>query len=132
MLQHVSILRTEPDARALWNFLKANWRAMSASGKPLAVTVQQHKARRNNDQNRLYRKRLNHIAAAAWIGGKQYSAEVWHEQFKRQFIGMEELPDGSKTGISTTTLSVAEFADYITQVEAYAATDLAVQFDHQP
>lgn len=129
MLMHASVLRTERDARALGHFLKANWRAMSANGKPLAVTVQEHKARRNTDQNRLYWKRLNDIAAAAWIGGKQYSAEVWHEQFKRQFIGMEALPDGSKTGLSTTTLSVADFADYITQIEAYASTDLAVFFD---
>ena len=62
------------------------------------------------------------------MGGKLYSAESWHEQFKRQFIGVEELPSGEVIGKSSTGLSKAEFCDFCTQVEAYAATELGVRF----
>ena len=62
------------------------------------------------------------------VNGKQYSAETWHELFKRMFIGVEELPDGSVIGKSSTALTTAEFSDFCTQVEAYAASELGVTF----
>lgn len=126
MLLRVFILREEQHARALWAFLKGNWRALAQAGRPLSITVQEHKAKRSQEQNRLYWQRLNEIAAQAWVGGRQFGAEAWHEQFKRQYIGMEELPRGGTVGISTTTLSVAEFSEYLNQIEAYAATDLGI------
>lgn len=126
MLLRVFVLRDEPHARALWGFLKANWKELAQAGRPLSITVQEHKAKRSLEQNRLYWQRLNEIADQAWVGGKQYSAEAWHEHFKRLFIGMDELPGGGKVGISTTTLSVADFSDYINRIEAYAATELGI------
>jgi hypothetical protein len=35
---------------------------------------------------------------------------------------------GGTAGISTTTLSVGEFAEYIQQIEAYAASGLGIHF----
>lgn len=99
---------------------------MAAAGTPLAVTVARHEERRNAAQNRAYWRMPNQIASDAWIGGKTYSAECWHEQFKRQFIGIEELPDGGTRGISTTTLKVSEFATYMNRVAAYAAAELGI------
>jgi hypothetical protein len=72
---------------------------------------------------------LNEIAANAWVDGKQYSAEAWHEHFKRQFIGTEELPGGSTAGISTTTLDVGAFSEYIERVIQYAAEHLGVMIE---
>jgi hypothetical protein len=48
---------------------------------------------------------------------------------ERQFIGMEELPNGDKSSLSSTSLSVGEFADYITQVERYASADLGLNLE---
>lgn len=126
MLLRVFVLRDEPHARSLWGFLKANWKELAQAGRPLSITVQEHKAKRSLEQNRLYWQRLNEIAEQAWVGGKQFSAEAWHEFYKRQLIGYEELPRGGTVGISTTSLSVAEFSDYINRVEAYAATELGI------
>ena len=127
MLLRTFILREEVNANALWSFLKANWRDTAKAGKPLAVTVQEYKAKRTGDQNRYYWRTLNEIAGQAWVGGKQFSADSWHEFFKRQMIGHEELPHGGTVGISTTSLSVAEFAEYVGKVEAYAASDLGIE-----
>ena len=79
MLFRTFILREEVNASALWSFLKANWRDTAKDGKPLAVTVQEYKAKRSGDQNRYYWQRLNEIAEQAWIGGRQFSADAWHE-----------------------------------------------------
>ena len=128
MLSRTFVLSTEANANALWSFLKANWRQTAKAGKPLAVTVQEYKAKRSGDQNRYYWQRLNEIAEQAWIGGRQFSADAWHEHFKRQFVGSEDLPHGGTAGISTTSLSVAEFAEYVGRVEAYAASELGIEF----
>lgn len=71
---------------------------------------------------------LAQIAAQAVVNGRQYPAEVWHEQFKRQFIGVEELPSGEVVGKSSTGLTTAEFSAFCDQVEAWAATELGVTF----
>lgn len=86
--------------------------------------------KRSKPQNRRYWGQgvLAQIAQQAAPNGKLYSAEVWHEQFKRQFIGVEELPNGEVIGKSSTGLSKAEFSDFCTQVEAFAAQELGVVF----
>lgn len=121
------VLRQDAAAQGLWAFLKANWRSCAEQGKPLAVTVAHHKDRRSGRQNRLYWAVLNKIAEDGWLNGKRFSAEAWHEFFKGRFIGLEETPDGRRTGISTATLDVAEFADYMTKIEVFAASDLGIE-----
>lgn len=81
-------------------------------------------------QNRRYWGRgvLAQIAEQAAPGGKLFPADIWHEQFKRQFIGVIELPNGQVIGKSSTTLSTKEFCDFSDDVEAYAATELGVRF----
>lgn len=98
------------------------------AGKRLVITIAPEK--RSSPQNRRYWGRgvLAQIAQQAAPNGKLYSAEVWHEQFKRQFIGVEELPNGEVIGKSSTGLSKAEFSDFCTQVEAFAAQELGVVF----
>ena len=88
------------------------------------------KMQRTPRQNRRYWGRgvLAQIAEQATVRGKLYSAEIWHEQFKRQFIGIEELPSGEVVGKSSAGLSTAEFCVFCDQVEAFAAADLGVTF----
>ena len=71
---------------------------------------------------------LAQIAAQATVGGKLYSADTWHEQFKRQFIGVIELPNGDVVGMSSTKLTTAEFCQFSDLVEAWALTELGVVF----
>ena len=122
------VLRGDTNAQALWNFLKHNWRALADAGKPLAITVAEHRAKRSGEQNKRLWALLNEIAEQAMLDGKQYSAEAWHEHLKRTLIGVEELPGGGSVGISTTKLNVEEFGAYMTRIEAYAAQNFGIEF----
>lgn len=88
------------------------------------------KRKRTKLQNRRYWGNgvLAQVAAQATVNGRLFPAEVWHEQFKRQFIGVIELPCGQVVGKSSTDLDAAAFSDFCAQVEAYAATELGVTF----
>lgn len=97
-------------------------------GKRWVLTVSLRK--RTKAQNRRYWGNgvLKQIADQAAVNGRLYSAETWHEQFKRQFIGVIELPSGEVIGKSSADLTTAEFCEFCDQVEAYAATHLGVTF----
>jgi len=86
--------------------------------------------KRTKPQNRRYWGRgvLAQIAEQATVNGRLYSAESWHEMFKRMFIGYDELPNGEIIGKSSTKLTTAEFCNFCDQVEAYACTELGVRF----
>jgi hypothetical protein len=93
---------------------------MQAGGR-WVLTVTRRK--RTPAQNRRYWGKgvLAQIAEQAAPGGKLFDAETWHEQFKRQFIGVIEMPDGR------------EFCKFSDKVEAFAASELGVTFyDLQP
>lgn len=98
------------------------------ASKTLTLTVSLKK--RTKPQNRRYWGRgvLAQIAEQATVNGRLFSAEVWHELAKRKFIGVDELPNGDVIGKSSTSLTTAEFCDFCTRVEAWAATDLGVRF----
>lgn len=115
------------------------WAAIKAQVFPFLAEVLQgghrwvlsiKRMKRTSRQNRRYWGNgvLAQVAQQAVVNGKQFSAETWHELFKRKFIGMDELPDGSVVGKSSTKLTTAEFSDFCTQVEAYAAQHLGVTF----
>ncbi len=123
------VLLDDKIAHRLWAFLKSNWRAMAEAGTPLVISISEYKSKRSLEQNKYYWRLLENIARNAWVSGKQFSAETWHEQAKRLFIGMIELPDGSLAGMSTTGLNVAEFHDYITQIESYATAELGIELE---
>ncbi len=98
------------------------------AGGQWVLTVSRRK--RTKQQNKRYWGKgvLAQIAEQAILEGKRYSAEIWHEQFKRQFIGVEELPNGDVVGMSSADLSTTDFSDFCTQVEAWAASELGVVF----
>lgn len=115
------------------------WAAIKAQVFPFLATVLQSgqrwvltisKRKRTKHQNARYWGKgvLAQIAAQAVVDGKLYPAEVWHEQFKRQFIGVIELPNGQVIGDSSTKLTTSEFCDFSDQVEAFAASELGVVF----
>lgn len=102
--------------------------AVLQSGQRWVLTISKRK--RTKPQNARYWGGgvLQQIAEQAVVNGKLYPAEVWHEQFKRQFIGVIELPSGEVIGMSSAGLSTTEFCEFSDKVEAWAATDLGVVF----
>jgi hypothetical protein len=117
------------------------------AAKPLEVVIREEKKKRSIDQNSLYwAGPLRDIAEQAWVQGRQYSAEVWHEHFKREllpepsradidyahvkegFVKWAITPGGEYVLVgSTTGLTVRGMAEYLEQVYAYGAS-LGVQF----
>ena len=108
----------------LFPFLKQ----VMQGGSVWVLTITRRK--RTKPQNRRYWGRgvLAQIAEQATVNGKQFAAEVWHEQFKRMFIGVIELPNGDVIGKSSTNLDTKEFCEFSDRVEAWAATELGVTF----
>lgn len=115
------------------------WAAIKAQLFPFLAQVLQgghrwvltiSRRKRTKPQNRRYWGRgvLAQIAEQATVNGRLFPAEVWHEQMKRQFIGVIELPNGEVVGKSSTELDTAEFSEFCGKVEAYAATELGVTF----
>lgn len=99
--------------------------AAAQEGQELELLLRPAKSKRSQEQNRRYWALLREVASVVWIDGRRYSDEVWHEQFKRWFIGMEEvvMPDKQveQRGMSTTTLTVSEFNAYMAEIETWCA-----------
>lgn len=88
------------------------------------------RGKRTKPQNRRYWGKgvLAQIAEQATVNGRLFADKTWHEQFKRQFIGVIEIPNGQVVGKSSAGLSTVEFSEFCMAVEAYAATELGVVF----
>jgi hypothetical protein len=117
------------------------------SAKPLEIVVREEVKARKPDQNSLmWVGPLADIAEQGYVQGRSYSAEVWHEHFKKEYLP-EEFEEGiTKEGYrkwdftpagdrvligSTTQLTVRGFALYLQQVEAFGAS-IGVQFHANP
>lgn len=126
-------LRSGPAWNAVVAFIRANAPAFAERGEPLRVIVTADEKRRNSQQNRMYWGAiLKDISEQAWLNGQQFNKDVWHEFCARKYGVCEEmtLPDGEiiLKRKSTTEMSVGEFSDYMTQVQAFAAS-LGVDFN---
>lgn len=118
---------------ALVAFVKANAPAFAEKGEPLRVIVTSEERKRNAEQNRFYwGVVLRDIAEQAWVEGRQFDKDTWHEYFARKFGVCEDvtLPDGEiiVRRKSTTAMSVHEFSEYTTKVQAHAAGHFGVEF----
>ncbi len=113
----------------------------------IEIVIQPRKQKRSNAQNALFwGARLKEISEQAWVGGKQFSSDVWHEHLKREYLpeGHEEdfermvrkgyvkwefLPNGERQMVgSTTQLTTYGMTVYMTKCESYAAQELGVRF----
>lgn len=125
MMQSVTyrlqIQNMRPLMTTIWNNLQG-WLKESPD---LEISIRPYKSKRSIEQNRRLWKIYGELADKAWVNGRRYSAETWHEYCKGYFLGFElkAMPDGSelKTPISTTTLNTAEMTDYQNRLQAWAA-----------
>lgn len=147
-VERTFVLVGEPQFKAALAVVGANWQAMAADGHPLAMRIYEHKERRTLEQQALMWIRLDEIASQAWVDGRQYSDVVWHEQMKREFLPDELgptkrcrkgyvkwqiMPSGDRALLgSTTQLTTFGMAEYMTQLMAYGAGELGVQFAATP
>lgn len=115
-------------------FVKANAKACIDRGEPLRLIITSDEKKRNAEQNRFYwGVALRDIAEQAWVDGRQYDKDTWHEYFARMFGVSDELtlPDGEiiLRRKSTTQMTVGEFSAYTERIQAWAANNLGVEFD---
>ena len=130
-MQKTIVLRGDLQAQSLWAFLKQNWRAMADAGKPLAVSITEAKSKRSTSQNARYWALVTEIAEQAWVDGKQFGKDAWHEHLARRFGVCREitLPDGTNIMVrkSTADMDMQTFAAYLAKIEAYAVRELGVE-----
>lgn len=107
-----------PAFRAAWDLVQG---LMRETGTGYELVLRPLKSKRSIEQNKRYWKLLLELSDVAWVGDRQFTKDAWHEYFKREFIGIEELPGGGQIGISTAKLSVEEFGNYMTRIEQWAA-----------
>ena len=127
-------LRAPSAWTALVAFIKANAQACLDRGHTLRVIVTEDEKRRNSEQNRRYWGYiLKTISDQAWVNGRQFDKDVWHEWFARKFGVCEDitLPNGEiiVRRKSTTDMTIGEFSEYMNLVESDAAHDLGVIFE---
>ena len=117
----------------IWPWVKS----MTTAGNQLVLTVGSKEEDRTLAQNRFYwGPCLGDISEQASIAGIKYSKEAWHELFKRQHLGFEvDKVRVAGKGIrvirrlrSTSKLKVKAMGEYLEKVQAFAATELGVQF----
>lgn len=101
-------------------------------GGDLEITIRPYKAKRSYEQNKRLWAIYGELADKAWVNGRRYSAETWHEYCKGYFLGFElkAMPDGGelKTPISTTRLNVAEMTEYQNNIQSWAANEFKISW----
>jgi len=125
-LERFFIIRDELILARMEAFVRGNWRALAAAEKPLTVHVAEYQAKRTLQQNAGYWALISQIAEEAWVDGKKFSRDAWHEFFREKYLTKLEGPAGLYA-VSTTSLTVREFSEFIGKVEAYAATQLGCE-----
>lgn len=125
-------------AKILWNFLKSNCKAFSDRGTPLRVIVTEEEMDRLDVQIAYYfGPCMKQICEQAWVEGRQYSKEVWHEHFAKQFLPAKELvlPDGEivlkRGSIARGKISFKAMTKFLLEVESCAASELGVIFEDE-
>ena len=137
------IVRTPEIAAAMWAFVKQNAGPAVERNRPLQVVISEHRPTRSNQANSfMWAAVLTPLSEQACVNGKWFAAETWSQYLKQQFLpevnaaGMEKwqyLPDGSRElAMGTSDLKSEEFAEYLNQVQAYAATEFGVVSDRAP
>lgn len=118
----------------------------------LEVVIREESKVRGQDQNALmWSGPLADIAEQAWVGNRQFSDEVWHEHFKREYLPEADAPDldlmvknpekwkkwdftpsGERVLVgSTTDLTKKGFAIYLEKVMADGA-GMGVMYSANP
>ncbi|AKJ28760.1 recombination protein NinB [Caldimonas brevitalea] len=142
MMPRTFIVRDETIAARVHGFIDQNAGPQIKAGKPLRVVIAPHVEDRTDAQNRfMWVAVLTPISKQVNVLGKRFSPEAWNEMLKEEYLPEENskgkkkwqiLPNGQRRlQMSTTDLDVEEMTEYLHKIQAYAASDLGVDFDNK-
>ena len=136
MLNREFNLTSKEATEAAINFVRNNWESFSTTETPLFLIVSTAEKKRRDRANRFYwGVVIKSIVEQAWVNGRQFHADVWHEYYASKFGIHKEmtLPNGKQVlkRLSTTEMSIKDFAEYTEKVTVEAASELAVRFPAQ-
>lgn len=119
--------------RTITDFVRAAFLARTERDRRIVVIVCDDEVTRSTQQNRFYWGAvLATIHEQVFVDGRHYDTETWHEYFARKFCAHEDvlMPDGEVVSRrkSTAKMSVAEFNEYLSRVQAHAANEWGVAF----
>lgn len=117
-------------------FVKSNAKAFADKGTPLRVIVTEEEIDRLDEQIRYYFGVIvKSIAEQAWIEGRRFDKDAWHEELAKMFLPTREIttPSGEiilkRSSVARGHISLKRMTKYIKEVEAYAASELGVIFE---
>ena len=129
-MQSVAYRLTRDNKRPLMTTIYNNLGVWLEANAELEVCIRPYNSKRSIEQNRRLWKIYGELADKAWVNGRRYSAETWHEYCKGLLLGFDvkSMPDSTevKMPISTTTLNTAEMTDYQNQLQSWAATEFGI------
>jgi len=95
------------------------------AGERVGLTVRKHQSKRSDRQNRLLWRWITMLADA--LGYEPQERERLHYDLLAVRFGMEQRPSGLVLPIRTSSeLTTAEMAEYLTWLQRYAAVELHV------
>jgi len=130
------ILRDKSILKRLLAILVKWYRGWSQKNENLTyeVIIRPYKKNRTLAQNNLMWMWLNHIAVFfEKEHGQRFSDEAWKEEFQEKYLGYKVIktPSGPKKKlIGTSGLNIAQFTEFLNNVERYANTELGINLPH--
>lgn len=134
MSQTYVLSTTNPNWRDVKARAIAYIQALPVGTAKLAVEIKPYRATRSVEANRLLWALYNDIAQQVVMQGHRYSADCWHEYLCGELLGKTDmrLPNGEIVArrVSTASLNVEEFSNYVDRVSAWGA-DNGVVFEER-
>ena len=141
MTEQTTLTRYAGTREAAHEAIKAGYeqcKTLIALERRVKITVEEAEDERSVQQNRFYwGPCLREISEQAVKDGSKWSADAWHEAFKRVFLGYEivkvkvagrKRPTTYRRLRSTTDLSVRAMSKYLDEIQAHAASEMGVRF----
>jgi hypothetical protein len=124
---HTFVVRDEKILERCVSLIRGNWRGLAQSDRCMVVHLMVENAQRSLEANRLYWHLLQVISDNAWLEGRQYSRDCWHEWYRQRFLAKIEGPGGVLYPASTSRLSSKEFSEYLNRIEVHACDELGLE-----
>lgn len=119
------------------NYTEAHWFLTQMRDKlkddpfdtPWQIGCEPYRETRSLQQNRRYWGVVMKAIAdqmPAHMDGVHHMPELWHHYCKRRFLGFEVIEihgEAQEVPRSTRTLTVSQFGEYMTEVEAWAVSE---------
>ncbi len=127
MTDRVSLLATNEGGRLKFDDPVLFVASLGVLPKRVSVTIERERIIRSTSQNSRYWSLIVPVVAECWSLKQErpISNDMAHYALKCAFIGVEETPLGPVPK-SSKALTVPEFADYMTKIEAYLAQEFGL------